>query len=960
MSADTPVIHVPYGDDPLRHLATLLLERLEAGLPDLSNQVVLFPYPGAIPRFRRLLAEQARHRGFEALLPPHTGTLASWACRFADHQKRRLGFTAREILLLGLLQEHFPWRRQHGGWALVESLLTLFDELTLHQCRMPENSYFMSPATASDNTADMEDLSPFSHEARLIRTMWQKWREHLEKNRLEDQARQFTEGLDRSLDNFPSNIRIFLAGFSDLSRAESRWLKALTARRCLTLLVHGTDAGNTESEIDAHIPQRSDAYAEFLDRAYASEQGHLLQRAQQQTAVSPSSPARGRLTLHVAPDAESEARAIDLQVRRWLMQGRRDIGIVTNDRKLARRVRALLERANIGLQDGGGWALSTTSAATALARWLECLEQNFHHSCLFDLLKCPFLKSGIPPEKLENVIALFEQSIARSQNIAFGLDNYLHALERNDIHWTEAPETRELLARLIGRLKQAAAPLVPLMSVRPRAASEFLEALQKSLVSLGLAAGLEHDDAGHELLALLQEMRQAGLSDNDMRLSWEEFHRWFRRGMEQRRFRPPMKGRGVELMSFAESRLYRFDALIIAGAVREHLPGPIDAPAFFNDGVRTELGLPSLARRYGVLFRDFRRLLDAAPQVLVSLRREQHGENLAPSPWVERVRAFHELAYHDELNDPELEWLVGQTAAVVVNRERPLPTPVPRPFARLPRALVPKVFTATDCQRLIDCPYQFFGARGLGLTPEDEIREEMEKMDYGNHVHAILHAFHSGAPGLPGPWHGKLDAATRPDAEMLLRKISRAIFDPDRQGRFISRGWLYRWEKCIPAYLDWEQQRAKQWRFQATELKKEHALKLDGAHIALTGRIDRLDKGESGYGIIDYKTGAVPSLDMVLSGEKIQLPFYALLLEQEKIARMAFLALDNETAKEKAPLEGESLTMLLGAIRERLILLKRGLEAETPLPASGDLETCRLCEMEGLCRREMWHDQPAA
>ncbi|MBI3570891.1 MAG: PD-(D/E)XK nuclease family protein, partial [Gammaproteobacteria bacterium] len=481
----------------------------------------------------------------------------------------------------------------------------------------------------------------------------------------------------------------------------------------------------------------------------------------------------------------------------------------------------------------------------------------------------------------------------------------------------------------------------------------FLEALHKSLESLGLSAGFEKDDAGRELLNVLDEMRAAA-RHGALRLSWAGFHQWFKRGMEQRRFHPPMKGRGVELMSFAESRLYRFDALIVAGAVREHLPGQIGVPPYFNDSVRTELGLPSLAQRYAALFQDFRRLLEAAPRVLVSLRREHEGERLVPSPWVERIRTFHELAYSASLHDPELEWLVQQPDTIIVVRDAPLPTPVAPPAARLPPSMLPAAFTATDYQRLINCPYQFFAARGLGLTPEEEVREEVEKKDYGIHVHRILQAFHAGVPGLPGPWRGKLDDATRPDAEAMLRQISEKVFARDLRRRFLSRGWLYRWEKCIPAYVDWEMKHAALWQAEASEIKRERKFIEGETQITLTGRIDRLDRGQDGYGIIDYKTGSVPSREEVLQGENIQLPFYALLPEQENIAQAIFLALEDEDVKEKTTLDGKSLALLRAAVRERLMLLKRSLDAGTPLPAWGDMETCRICEMEGLCRREMW------
>ncbi|GAB4509876.1 MAG: hypothetical protein Tsb0026_10850 [Sulfuricaulis sp.] len=958
MSADAPVILVPYGDDPLRHLATLLLERHKDRLPDLSQQVVLLPHTSAVPRFRRILREQVALKNFSALLPPFTGTPTSWTARFADGDKHRLSKTAREILLLDLLHDYPQWRRAYGDWPLADSLLELFDDLTLHDCRMPGN-----PAVLIRQMAEMDDLSPFGDESQLVHTLWSAWRERLRANNQQDQALQFTDGLARSLDQLATDTNIYLAGFVDFSKAELNWIKTLIGRRRLTLLLHGTNGNDMESFagrlIDGTDAKSSgtashDAYADFLDRVFASNDGNLLQRAQKQAAISSASPTHERLVLHQAADAESEARAIDLQVRRWLTQGLCDIGIVTNDRKLARRVRALLERARIGLVDAGGWALSTTSAATALARWLECVEQNFAHDPLLDLLKSPFLQLDIGHPDFDHLVSLFEQGVIRSNNITSGLDHYRRGLDRVKTESRNEPaDAGAALAQLIDRLESAASPLMPLTTTRLRPLPEFLEALHKSLENLGLSAGFENDDAGRELLNVLDEMRTAA-RHSTLRLPWAGFHQWLKRGMEQRRFHPPMKGRGVELMSFAESRLYRFDALVIAGAVREHLPGQIGAPPYFNDSTRTELGLPSLARRYATLFQDFRRLLEAAPRVLVSLRREHEGERLVPSPWVDRIRAFHELAYGTSLHDPELEWLVQQPSTIIVTRDAPLPMPVAPPAAHLPPSMLPAAFTATDYQRLINCPYQFFAARGLGLAPEEEVREEVEKKDYGIHVHRILQAFHAGVPGLPGPWHEKLNDTTRPDAEAMLHQISEKVFSRDLRRRFLSRGWLYRWEKCIPAYVEWEMKRAAHWQSEASEIKREK-IYIDGeTQITLTGRIDRLDRGQGGYGIIDYKTGSVPSRDDVLQGENIQLPFYALLLEQENIAQATFLALEDGDVKEKTILDGESLALLRVAVRERLMLLKRSLDAGAPLPAWGDMETCRICEMEGLCRREMW------
>ena len=100
---------------------------------------------------------------------------------------------------------------------------------------------------------------------------------------------------------------------------------------------------------------------------------------------------RGRLSLFGAASLEEEAAAADVRVRSWLLEGRQRIAVVVQDRLVARRLRALLERAEVLVQDETGWALSTVAAATVIMRFLDCLGSDFHHRDLVDLLKSPFL-----------------------------------------------------------------------------------------------------------------------------------------------------------------------------------------------------------------------------------------------------------------------------------------------------------------------------------------------------------------------------------------------------------------------------------------------------------------------------------------------------------------------------------------------------------------------------------------
>ncbi len=966
LSADPSIQLVSYGDDPLRHLASLLLDRHKDELPDLSRQVVLFPQSSTIPRFRQLLLQLATERGFSALLPPDTATLSSFAQRFTTPDKFILGNTARELVLFDMVNTLPDLCRQCGAWALVDSLLALFDALTLNQCTVVDDAENFAQTIAANYGIGACDFSPCQDEARLVHALWHGWKQRLADGNHYDAPHAIVDGLTRNRQQPDFISQIYFSGVVDSARAEMAWIKTHVTQKRLTVVLHG-QSGATGYHPDAPITRMlqelhstpspitsDDNYTAFLNRAYAQNQNILLVRAREQKAASPLSPASARLVIHEARHMEQEAQAIDLQVRRYLLQGCRNIGIVTNDRKLARRVRALLERANIVLQDAGGWALSTTSAATAMARWLACLEQNFSYAPLLDLLKSPFLNLAIARPEFSRIVPLFERAIMRQAQITAGLVSYRHAIVRAglDLDRRHGSGTSDSMLQLLSEIEQAAQDLLPITRGGLQRAIDYFDNLMLSLERLGLVAEYQKDEAGSQLLDVLHEMR-AALSHNDWRLHWIEFRQWLLRNIERHRFHPRLQGSGVELMSFAESRLYRFDAVIIAGALREHLPGQIDAPPYFNDGVRAQLGLPGLERQHTVLFHDFRRLLEAAPHVMISLHREHQGERLVPSPWVERLRTFHQLAYGNTLTDVELEQLTQRPSSVIANRDAPLPAPQKFSSARLPASMVPVAFTASSHRRLLDCPYQYYSACGLNLAPEDEIRDDLEKSDYGMRVHRILQAFHTGVPGLPGPWNTSLTPESLAQAQSLLTEISQAVFANDVRLKFSARGWLYRWQASIPLYLKWQMQRAEHWQVQAAELKRERDYTEGSTQIKLSGRIDRLDRGLEGYSIVDYKTGAPPHKDSVASGEDCQLPFYSLLLE-ENVTQALFLSLQRDGISDKTELSGEALFSLREKVKTRLLSLKQALDTETRLPAWGDAETCALCDMEGLCRKELW------
>ena len=974
------VLLAGFDEDILSTLAKLVISSNRNSLPDLSSVVILLPGLECAARLRRLLLEVAGREGFPALLGPRIQTLRGWlAQRFVTPAK--LNPRRRELLLTEVLLGHPQLYGKGQPWALTRNLAELFDELTLYRGELPEQyAEFRSLVADGYRTGPDKIPEALSREAVLIHTLWQAWQSQLAAEGVLEPATAYLKQLAECSGEPLEDTKLYLAGFHDISGAEAAWLREILQDSRATLLLQG----NLDTSIEdgcCHpdaIPARiqrliaiplsgtgigessGSPLGEFLDSVYQATGAHLLRRAREFATRYPDDPLAGRLLLFAASGRDQEARAVEIQVRSWLLEGRRQIGIVTDNRRLARQIRSLLEQGGVTVDDSAGWALSTTSAAASLERWLQAVEQEFDQQPLLDLLKSPFLFADQPRNQRLSTVYRLERDIIRNGNIARGVRRYRNQLrlrQHHLPHWTRQA-AREVEA-LLDRLEEAAAPLQSLLA-GTHSPREMIAALQHSMDLLGMEQAMSDDDAGKNILAELEQLALAA-EGSGLVMSWQEFRSWLGGTLEHINFCPPVGGSHVQLLNLSQSGLANFDALVLAGTELDYLPGAGAHSPFFNDSVRLELGLPTRQERNSVRFYLFRRLLQAAPRTLITLRREQDGEPVNPSPWVESLRAFYRLAYRQEPKDGGLSSLVLDPRAAVFRCDTDtLPQPPDTPAPAVPPGLFPKSISASSHQQLVECPYRFFATACLRLAAPEEIREALAKSDYGARVHLCLEAFHSDAAGLPGPFPDPLEPSRGKAAIAMLEQISRKVFARDLEDNFMHRGWLQQWLATIPHYVEWQIRRSSE--FQLQEVESSLEIEHSGIPCRLHGRIDRMERTADGIAIVDYKTGRAARRDEVLNGESIQLPFYSMLAGRatgKKVARAEYLLLESKGVKSQSVLEGEELKEITDAVARRLDSMLEEIHGGAALPARGDEICCSHCPMAGVCRRQGWMEQQA-
>lgn len=886
-------------------------------LPDLSHAVVLIPDPRAAHDVASAIREVA---GVPALLLPRIFTLSQWVAT-VPIDRPVASRVAREALLYRELAQR-GWLKSADLWAVCDELAGLFDELTRYNAALPADFAEFNRQLERAYRARSGDSLTF--EARLVHELW-----HVLAQTTDEVDPEAAHQLRLARLAETASAPLYALGLTGLSPAEVSFLEKYGARARVWWFV-------ADAEVGANAVEQT--------LAAAWPRGHneagLLERARALKAAHPASPLAPRLRIIGTASAEEEARAVDVTVREWLLAGKKRIGVVVQDRLVARRARALLERARVLVKDEAGWAFSTTSAATVIGRWLDVAGGDCYHRDLLDLMKSPFAFHDWPREARRRAVWRLE-GYMRGESVIAGLSNFIRlAEERNDA------EARQMLARIRGGVSVLGRGNRPIRS--------WLAALLASIEEIGVREGLAADSAGEQLLELLARLGEE-LSADTLNIGLTDWRRWLARQLEAETFQDRAIESPVVFTSLAATRLRRFDAVLVLGCDAAHLPGAEPVSLFFNQGVRAELQLPTWAECVRELEDQFVYLIATCDTVALTWQRTVAGERNPLSPQIERLSAIHRLAYDGDLEDRDLTARFAK-GAVRAGGATSSVAATQRPAPRAPAALLPHRISASGYNSLVTCPYQFYARYLLGLAELDDVQEMIEKKDYGRLVHGVLAQFHRAHPHVSA-----LDPVV---SQRELDGLSERAFAPVVARNYLAQAWLARWKALIPSYLEWQREREGEgWAWKDGEIEREIGIATpEGNVFALRGRVDRIDArdpslvtGHSSpdYAVIDYKTRDPARLrkSLELPGEDVQLPVYALLWGAP-VAHAMFLSLEREGVR-SVELKND-VGDLAEAVRARLTGLLDALVAGARLPAQGIEEACEHCEMRGLCRRSHW------
>jgi ATP-dependent helicase/DNAse subunit B len=276
--------------------------------------------------------------------------------------------------------------------------------------------------------------------------------------------------------------------------------------------------------------------------------------------------------------------------------------------------------------------------------------------------------------------------------------------------------------------------------------------------------------------------------------------------------------------------------------------------------------------------------------------------------------------------------------------------------------------SVTAVETLLACPFHFFCAHLLGITPLEEISAGISPLERGESLHRILAMITRTlrSEAVPLTDRPAVEQRVRQCIQDVLRDKSNQPYWMVEEVRLVGEeeglgGLLGQW-------LDLERERwEKGWRWEKEEIPFSE-LRLPEWPFSIKGRIDRIDSNEilEEACCWDYKTGRLPPPgDIRKNFLAPQLPLYLLALKSlpelrpkfVKDLRAGFVALKSEgelALKEPLPESGEWEACLADweeAIRLAGEKMIRGdfEPAPKPEPKGKNQGACTYCPYKNLC-----------
>lgn len=571
--------------------------------------------------------------------------------------------------------------------------------------------------------------------------------------------------------------------------------------------------------------------------------------------------------------AEEEAEAVALMLREAAETPGRTARLVTPDRALARRVAARLEVWGIAVEDAAGLPFGQTLPGVLLDLVASTAEKDFEPVALMTLLKHPLCRAGMAANDLRRAVSALELAAFRAPYFGKGLEGVEAALEGaetkswrpaavrrlEDVDWQAARELLGRLASIFAPMEKAFASPQP-VSLHALARLHFATAQSLARTSdADDGSALRQGEAGEWATQFFASLIDKTMPAPDLAArDYPDFYRVLvaQKGIRSRR---PLHPR-ISICDPFEARLQQSDVVILGSLNEGVWPEAADPGPWLSRPMRAALGLAAPEERIGAAAHDFVSQL-GAQRVVLTRAAKVEGAPTVPSRWLLRLQALVDgLKLGLEPEQPWLAWAHMRNS--IAGQVEPVRAPEPRP----PVVHRPREMSVTAVEKWIANPYAIFAGRILRLEPLPRLGEGPGPSLRGQIVHAALGRFAQKFPEqLPKD----------PAAELMV--VSEAVLADFIGNPRVAAFWAPRLARFAAWFAETEAARRAGMAKTVSEVEGKMVLAGPAGPFTLTARADRIDVGDGGIAISDYKSSQSLSdlAGKAVRGEAPQLPLEA-------------------------------------------------------------------------------------
>jgi len=579
-----------------------------------------------------------------------------------------------------------------------------------------------------------------------------------------------------------------------------------------------------------------------------------------------------------APSAQDEAEAVALILREAAETPGRTAALVSPDRLLARRVAIRLEAWGIRVDDSAGRPFAKTVPGTFLDLVISAITHDFAPVDVMALLKHPLTRAGLDAFAVRRAARALEIAVFRDVYLGQGLDGLMRGLDRAE-EAVAAGERRQAAVKrlwpddwtgardLARRLQDAFAPLSAVFAKRDAQPLQAIAAAHvRSAEALARLTDVEsndtsplwRDEAGTAAANFFTGLMDPNLAAPDIRAGdYADLYRSLITG-ENVRPRVAVHPR-LFIWGPFEARLQQTDVMILGSLNDGTWPEAAEPGPWLNRPMRASLGLPSPEEKIGYAAHDLTSFL-GAERVYLTRAQKIDGVPTVPSRWLMRLQALLAGLELTDVLKADAPWLGWARARDQIEARQRIKAPEPRP----PLNLRPRKMSVTRVETWLANPYAIFARDILRLERLPKLGADPDAALRGSIVHEIMSRFAQRfAESLP----------PEPTAELVA--IAEAVLAAYEQNPRVAAFWVPRFRRFAAWFAETEPKRREGVARVVAEVEGKLALPGPAGPFTLTARADRIDEGEGGLIITDYKTGQVPSDKAVTQGQSPQLSLEA-------------------------------------------------------------------------------------